>query len=138
MIARGSTRLTVPVMSSPSRLANWSKTWSALDLADALQDDLLGRLRADPAEHVAVELLGLDQVAKTGVGLDGVRLLDGHLGELVLDLADHAARAKDPDLAGLGIDPDVDILVTRDAPTRTGCRPRPLRSVARARSAFRH
>ena len=28
MIARGSTRLTVPVMSSPSRLANWSKTWS--------------------------------------------------------------------------------------------------------------
>jgi len=28
-----------------------------------------------------------------------VRLLDGHLGELVLDLADHAARAKDPDLA---------------------------------------
>src|SRR3954465_3078144 len=28
MIARGSTRLTVPVISSPSRLANWSKTWS--------------------------------------------------------------------------------------------------------------
>ena len=48
----------------------------ALDLADALEDDLLGRLRADPAEDVAVELLGLDEVAKLGVGLDGVRLVD--------------------------------------------------------------
>ena len=35
----------------------------ALDLADALQDDLLGGLGADPAEDVAVELLGLDEVA---------------------------------------------------------------------------
>ena len=41
----------------------------ALDLADALEDDLLGRLRADPAEDVAIELLGLDQVAEAGVGL---------------------------------------------------------------------
>ena len=38
----------------------------ALDLADALQDDLLGRLGADPAEDVAVELLGLDHVAGLG------------------------------------------------------------------------
>ena len=35
----------------------------ALDLADALEDDLLGGLGADPAEDVAVELLGLDEVA---------------------------------------------------------------------------
>ena len=39
----------------------------ALDLADALEDDLLGRLGADAAEDVAVELLGLDQVAGLGV-----------------------------------------------------------------------
>ena len=55
---------------------------------------------------------------RLGVGVDGVRLLDGHLGELVLDLADDAARAEDADLAGLGIDPDVDVLVTGDAPVR--------------------
>ena len=41
-----------------------------------------------------------------------MRLVDRHLGELVLDLADHAARAEDADLARLGIDPDVDVLVT--------------------------
>ena len=45
-----------------------------------------------------------------------MRLVDGHLGELVLDLADDAARAKDADLAGLGIDPDMDVLVAGDAP----------------------
>ena len=84
----------------------------ALDLADALEDDLLGGLGADPAEDVAVELLGLDEVADVGAGLDGPRLVDRHLGEFVLDLADDAARAEDADLAGLGIDPDVDVLVT--------------------------
>ena len=39
----------------------------ALDLADALEDDLLGGLGADAAEHVAIELLGLDEVAGLGV-----------------------------------------------------------------------
>ena len=48
----------------------------------------------------------------SAVGLDRPRLVDGHLGEFVLDLADDAARAKDADLAGLGIDPHVDVLVT--------------------------
>ena len=38
----------------------------ALDLADPLQDDLLGGLGTDPAEDVAVELLGLDEVADVG------------------------------------------------------------------------
>ena len=36
----------------------------ALDLADALEHDLLGGLGADAAEDVAVELLGLDEVAE--------------------------------------------------------------------------
>src|SRR5262245_34620884 len=57
----------------------------ALDLADALEHDLLGRLGADPAEHVAVELLGLDEVADVGGPVVGACLLDGHLGELVFD-----------------------------------------------------
>ena len=43
----------------------------ALDLADALEDDLLGGLGADPAEDVAVELLGLDEVADAGGRVDG-------------------------------------------------------------------
>ena len=87
----------------------------ALDLADALQDDLLGGLGADSAEDVAVELLRLHEVAEVGIGLDGPGLVDGHLGEFVLDLADDAARAEDADLARLGIDPDVDVLVTGHA-----------------------
>ena len=41
----------------------------ALGLAEALQDDLLGGLGADPAEGVAVELLDLDELARDGVGL---------------------------------------------------------------------
>ena len=41
----------------------------ALGLAEALEDDLLGRLGADAAEAVAVELLGLDEVAGRGVRL---------------------------------------------------------------------
>ena len=36
----------------------------ALGLAEALQDDLLGGLGADAAEGVAVELLGLDELAE--------------------------------------------------------------------------
>jgi len=42
------------------------------------------------------------------------RILEGELGQLVLDLVDRDARPKDPDPAGLGIDPDMDVLVARD------------------------
>ena len=48
--------------------------------------------------------------------VEGLRLVDGDLGELVLDLLDDAAGAVDADLAGLGVDADVDVLVTGDAP----------------------
>ena len=88
----------------------------ALDLADALQHDLLGRLGADPAEHVTIELLSLDHVTNARRRLDGLGLFDGHLGQLVLDLIDDAACPVDADLAGLGIDPDMDVLVAGDAP----------------------
>src|SRR6185503_1586425 len=63
----------------------------ALDLADALQDDLLGGL---------VELAGI---------------FDDDLRQLVLDLLDDEPGAKDPDSAGLRVDADVDVLVARDA-----------------------
>ena len=88
----------------------------ALDLADALQDDLLGGLRADAPEHVAVELLGLDHVARLGVGVVLAGVVDRDLRQLVLDLLDDEARTEDADPTGLGIDPDVDVLVARDAP----------------------
>ena len=118
MIARGSTRLTVPGHQLALAAGELVEDLVALDLADALEDDLLGGLRADPAEDVAIELLGLDEVAEVGAGVERLGLLDGHLGEFVLDLADDAARAKDADLAGLGIDPNMDILVTGDPPIR--------------------
>ena len=71
MIARGSTRLTVPGDELALAARELVEDLVALDLADALEDDLLGGLGADPAEDVAVELLGLDEVAELGVGLDG-------------------------------------------------------------------
>ena len=116
MIARGSTRLTVPGDQLALAARELVEDLVALDLADPLQDDLLGRLGADPAEDVAVELLGLDHVADAGGRVEGLGLLDGHLGQLVLDLVDDATRPIDADLAGLGVDPDVDVLVAGDAP----------------------
>ena len=86
----------------------------ALDLADALEDDLLGGLGADPAEHVAVQLLRLDHVAEGGVRIMLTSVLHGDIGQLVADLLDDAARAKDPDLPGLGVDPNVDVLIAGD------------------------
>ena len=67
MIARGSTRLTVPGHQLALAARELVEDLVALDLADALEDDLLGRLGADPAEDVAVELLGLDEIADSGV-----------------------------------------------------------------------
>ena len=87
----------------------------ALDLADALEDDLLGGLGADPAEDVAVELLGLDEVAEAGGRVERLRLIDRDLSQFVLDRIDHAAGPVDTDLAGLGVDPDVDVLIAGDA-----------------------
>ena len=76
MIARGSTRLTVPVDQLALAAGELVEDLVALGLAEALEDDLLGRLRADPAEDVAVELLGLDEVARLGVRLVLAGLLD--------------------------------------------------------------
>ena len=90
----------------------------AFDLADALQDDLLGGLGADPTKDVAVELLGLHQIADLGIRIVDARLVDGHLDDLVFHLVDDATRAKDADLAGLGIDPNMDVLIARDTPIR--------------------
>ena len=90
----------------------------ALDLADALEDDLLGGLRADAAEDVAIELLGLDHVADLGLGQVLARLVDRDLGHLVLDLVDDAAGAIDADATGFGVDLDVDVLVAGDAAIR--------------------
>ena len=64
----------------------------------------------------SVELLGLDEVAGLGVGLERARLVEGELGQRVLDLGHGVPGAEDADLAGLGVDPDVDVLVARDAP----------------------
>ncbi len=83
----------------------------ALDLADPLEHDLLGGLGADPAEDVAVELFHLDEIADLGVGLVGAGVLEAELDERVLDLGDRGAGAEHPDLARLGVDPDVDVLV---------------------------
>jgi len=88
----------------------------ALDLPDPLEDDLLCGLGTDPAENVAIELLGLDQVAGLGARLELARFVDGDLGQLVLDLLDDETGAEHADAARLRIDAYVDVLVARDAP----------------------
>ena len=39
----------------------------ALGLAQALEDDLLGRLGVDPSERLGIDLLGRDEVAELGL-----------------------------------------------------------------------
>ena len=82
----------------------------ALGLAQALQDDLLGRLGVDAPEVARIELLDLDEIAHVGIGLVGLRLIERELGERILDLLDHRAGAVGADLAGVGVDLDVDVL----------------------------
>src|SRR5439155_1041027 len=82
-----------------------------LELAEPLEDDLLRRLGADPTKDVLLDLLGLDEVAWARVRLVLTRLLETELDERILDFLDRGPGAEDADLAGLGIDPDVDVLV---------------------------
>ncbi len=87
MIARGSTRLTVPVMSSPSRLANWSKTTSRSASRSRCRTTCLAvwaPIRPKTSCRAARSRPGRRDRAS---GLMRVRRVDGHLGELVLDLA---------------------------------------------------
>ena len=71
-----SMRLTVPVTSSSPRDRKSLQDLLALGVADALQDHLLGGLRADAAELDVRDRL-LDDVVDLGVGLAAVlRLLD--------------------------------------------------------------
>ncbi len=88
----------------------------ALDLADPLEDDLLGGLGTDSAEHVAIELLGLHEIADLGGGIVRASVGDGDVRQLVLDLVDDPTRTEHPDLPGLGVDPDVDVLVAGHPP----------------------
>ena len=100
----------------------------ALDLADALQDDLLGGLGADAPEDVAVELLGLDDIAGLGVRVGLAGILDRDLGQLVLDLLDHEPRTVDADTTRFRVDADVDVLIAGHAPVGgLDRRPRPPR-----------
>ena len=84
---------TVPVMISRLALRVLAEDLLALDLTQALADELGGHLGVDPAEDVGVELRDLDQVADLRVGLVLLGLVDGELGLRVLDLVDDMHRA---------------------------------------------
>ena len=99
-----------------------------LSLTQSLEDHLLGGLGVDPAERLGVELLGGHQVAESGGRVDGVRFLDGELGQRVLDLGDHGPRPERPDLAGLAVDPDLDPVLVPLGPAVGGLGWRPRRS----------
>ena len=104
-----------PVIISPSRFANWSKTWSRSTSRMRWRTICLAVWAPIRPKTSSVELLGLDEVARLGVGLEGARLLERELDERVLDLVDGAPGAEHADLARLGVDPDVDVLVAGDA-----------------------
>ena len=116
MIARGSTRLTAPVIISPSRLANLSKTWSRSTSRIRWRTICLAvwapiRPKTSP---------GSSSVSTSSPGLASAlwraRLVERELDERVLDLVDGDLGPEHADLAGLGVDPDVDVLVAGDAP----------------------
>src|SRR6185503_8524532 len=59
--------------------------------------------------------LGLDELADLGVRLERARLVERELHERILDLFDRGPGAEYADLAGVPVDPDVDVLVAGDA-----------------------
>ena len=75
----------------------------ALGLAHVLEDDLLGGLRGDAAEHVGRHG-EVDLVADLGVLLMVLRLVDGPLGERILDLFHHLLDDESLELAGLTVE----------------------------------
>ena len=115
MIARGSTRLTEPGDQLALAVRELVEDLVALDLAHALEDDLLRGLGADAAEVLGVELLDLDHVAGLGVVLGLAGLVDRDLDHRVLDLVDDVAAAIDVDLAAVRLDADEDVLLAGDA-----------------------
>ena len=80
----------------------------ALGFADALQDDLLGRLGGDAAEVVGRDLVALDLgfVDRRKVDADLVALFVSHLEGLDVDVI-REDELKDANVARLGIDLDL-------------------------------
>ena len=83
----------------------------ALGLADALQDDLLGRLGGDAAEVVGRHFVALDLglVDRRQVDADLVALFVAHLEGLDVDVLGKD-ELEDADIAGLGVDLDLGCL----------------------------
>ena len=75
----------------------------ALGLAHLLHDDLLRRLGGDAAVFERRQRLG-DVVADLGRRITPARILDADVDRVVLDLVDDEQEARQPHLAGLGID----------------------------------
>ncbi len=112
MMLPNSTRLTMPLMISPTRSLNSSYCLLALGFAHALHDHLLGGLGGDAAEidrrqrvddEVAELELGIDASAPRSTGIWVASFSTG---------SDHLAPAGQLDLAGLAVD------------RRRGCRSR--------------
>ena len=83
----------------------------ALGVADLLQDDLLGRLCADPADRDGLDLL-LDVVVDLDVGdlLDGLEVQHLGIGQLQTCLVrHHVPAAEGLVLAGLAVDRHADV-----------------------------
>ena len=89
----------------------------ALGLAHFLHDHLLCVLRGDPAEIERGQGLG-DEIADLRRRIAAPRLLERNLGRLHGDGLDHFEQAREPDLAGLGIDLGLDLVLAAVAGLR--------------------
>src|SRR5439155_22552734 len=86
----------------------------ALRFPQALEDDLLRRLRVDSPERLGIQLLGLDQLSDSRVGLVPTRFVDREFGQWILDLADHLTGTEDALATGLRINSHVDVFAARN------------------------
>ena len=104
-----STRLTMPLTISPMRSLNSSILPVALGLAHLLHDHLLGRLRGDAAEFDRRQRRRrwCRRPARPGCAARASSRLIWFDG--VLDRLDHQHVARQPQLAGLGVDLGADV-----------------------------
>ncbi len=82
----------------------------ALGLAHLLHDHLLGVLRRHAAEIERGQGLG-DEVADLGCRIAAARLLERDLGRFQGHVLDHFEQPGEPDLAGLGVDLGLDLVL---------------------------
>ena len=118
MMSPFSKRLTVRVHDIADPLVVLGEDVLALRLADLLEDDLLGGLRGDAAEHLGrlrelhlvAELDAVGHLVAVELAVHGAGLVDGDLGRRRRDVLDDLLQRKEIHLAGFEVEPRLQVL----------------------------